>query len=142
MNLKSYIKNFGALDFLVITALIYVLTMLVWTASTRSGVEKRAKLIKENHLNVVNFINNQINICTKDLSIKTSWGESCKDNWSPVLIVNNLLKVIKLNNPYSIKVELIQAVNDPRIQAGNPNQKPQPNSTDNPVRDLASLLGI
>ena len=47
MSLK--LKNFGLLEFLIIISAVYVVGMLIWTASTRPEVEARANLVKENH---------------------------------------------------------------------------------------------
>ena len=55
MIIKNLAKKFGLLEFLVISSLFYVLTMLIWTASTRSAVEAKANSIKENHSKVVFF---------------------------------------------------------------------------------------
>ena len=48
-------KNFGLLETLVILSVIYVVGMLIWTASTRPEVEAKANLVKENHKKVVRF---------------------------------------------------------------------------------------
>ncbi len=58
MSLK--LKNFGLLEFLIIISAVYVVGMLIWTASTRPEVEARANLVKENHKKVVDFINGEI----------------------------------------------------------------------------------
>ena len=49
INLKSKFKDFGLLETLVLASVIYVLSMLTWTAMTRSGVEEKANMIKNNH---------------------------------------------------------------------------------------------
>ena len=54
-------KNFGLLEALVLLSLVYVVGMLIWTASTRPAVEAKANLVKENHKKVVDFINGEIN---------------------------------------------------------------------------------
>ena len=59
MSLK--LKNFGLLEFLIMISAVYVVGMLIWTASTRPEVEARANLVKENHKKVVDFINGEIN---------------------------------------------------------------------------------
>ena len=59
-------KRIGLLEILVSFSLIYVISTLVWTAATRSSVEEKANLIKLNHKQVVEFINNQINNQTKN----------------------------------------------------------------------------
>ena len=50
MSLK--LKNFGLLEFLIIISAVYVVGMLIWTASTRPEVEARANLVKDNHKTV------------------------------------------------------------------------------------------
>ena len=60
MSLK--LKNFGLLEFLIIISAVYVVGMLIWTASTRPEVEARANLVKENHKKVVDFINGEITV--------------------------------------------------------------------------------
>jgi hypothetical protein len=117
MILKSYIKNFSLLEFIVVVSLIYVLSMLIWTASTRSSVAEKANAIKENHNKVVSFLNNQINECEQNPNNLTKWKENCNEKWSANLIVDYLIKEINLKNPYSIKSNLIKAVPDPRISA-------------------------
>ena len=116
IDIKSKLKNFGPLEALVISSLIYVLVMLVWTASTRSQVLKKASDIKSNHKIVVEFINNEINQCSSDKNPITSWGEKCNSNWSSAKIVSYVLENFKLNNPYNIDKPLIQTSQDPRIQ--------------------------
>ena len=59
--LKRKFKNFGSLEFLVISSLMYVVVMLLWTASTRTAVVEKANDIKSNHKTVVEFINKEIN---------------------------------------------------------------------------------
>lgn len=117
IEIKEKLKNFGPLEILVISSLFYVLTMLVWTASTRSEVIKKASDIQSNHKIVVKFINNEINSCSSDLEGSTVWGENCASTWTSSLIVKHILDNIKLNNPYDIKKPLIQTAQDPRIQA-------------------------
>ena len=56
-------KNFGLLESIVILSVVYVVSMLIWTASTRPAVEAKANLVKENHQKVVDFINNEVNKC-------------------------------------------------------------------------------
>ena len=57
IDIKRKLKNFGPLEFLVISSLIYVVIMLIWTATTRSAVVEKANDIKSNHKMVVDFIN-------------------------------------------------------------------------------------
>ena len=115
--MKIKFKDFGLLEFLVSLSFLYVVSMLIWTASTRSSVEARAQLIKENHTTVVNILNNQINKCGRDPELLTSWGEDSKNQWSSDKIVNFLIENADLKNPYSNEGSLIRMVNDPRIEA-------------------------
>ena len=39
-------KNFGPLEALVLFSAIYVLSTLIWTASTRSAVQEKANIVK------------------------------------------------------------------------------------------------
>ena len=61
--MKISFKNFGFLEFLVLSCAVFVIAMLFWTASTRPAVEAKANLVKENHNKVVNLINEEINKC-------------------------------------------------------------------------------
>ena len=117
ISLNRFFKNFGLLEILVLSSLSYVIIMLLWTASTRSAVEEKANLIKSNHKKVVNFINEQINICDQNKNGLTVWGDLCNENWSSQKIVKYILKNSNLSNPYSISKDLIQSSEDPRIQA-------------------------
>ena len=56
-------KKIGFLEILVLFSAFYVLSTLIWTASTRSSVQEKANLIKSNHQLIVNFINKEINNC-------------------------------------------------------------------------------
>ena len=117
INLSRRLKNFGPLEFLVISSLAYVVIMLIWTASTRSAVIQKANDIKFNHKTVVEFINNEVNECSSNENGKTSWGENCNSSWTSSNIVRYILDNFKLNNPYKIEKPLIQTSQDPRIQA-------------------------
>ena len=117
INLSRRLKNFGPLEFLVISSLAYVIIMLIWTASTRSAVVQKANDIKFNHKTVVEFINNEVNECSSNENGKTSWGENCNSSWTSSNIVRYILDNFKLNNPYKIEKPLIQTSQDPRIQA-------------------------
>ena len=117
IDLKRRLKNFGPLEFLVISSLTYVVIMLFWTASTRSAVVQKANDIKLNHKTVVEFINNEVNECSSNENGKTAWGENCNSAWTSSNIVKYILDNFKLNNPYKIKKPLIQISQDPRIQA-------------------------
>ena len=97
-NLKRKLKNFGPLEFLVASSLIYVTIMLLWTGSTRSAVIQKANDIKINHKAVVEFINNEVNECSSNENGKTSWGENCNSSWNSSNIVKYILDNIKLNN--------------------------------------------
>tara|TARA_Y100001958_G_C21036182_1_gene407401 strand:+ start:63 stop:572 length:510 start_codon:yes stop_codon:yes gene_type:complete len=117
INLGRKLKNFGPLEFLVLSSLAYVMVMLIWTASTRSAVVQKANDIKFNHKTVVEFINNEVNECSSNENGKTSWGEKCNSTWTSSNIVKYILDNFKLNNPYKIEKPLIQTSQDPRIQA-------------------------
>ena len=115
--IKRKIKNFGPLEFLVLSSITYVVAMLLWTATTRSAVVEKANDIKSNHKMVVDFINDEVNKCSSEASKKTSWGESCSSNWNSSKIVEYIINNFKLSNPYKIDKPLIQTSQDPRIQA-------------------------
>ena len=115
--LSRKLKNFGPLEFLVLSSLSYVIIMLIWTGSTRSSVVQKANDIKFNHKTVVEFINNEVNECSSNKNGKTSWGEDCNSTWNSSKIVQYILDNLKLNNPYNIEKPLIQISQDPRIQA-------------------------
>ena len=117
INFSRKLKNFGPLEFLVISSLAYVIIMLIWTATTRSTVVQKANDIKFNHKTVVEFINNEVNECSSNENGKTSWGENCNSSWTSSNIVRYILDNFKLNNPYKIEKPLIQTSQDPRIQA-------------------------
>ena len=117
IDIKRKLKNFGPLEFLVLSSLFYVVIMLIWTASTRSSVLQKANDIKSNHKTIVEFINNEVNTCSADENGLTSWGENCNSSWNSSIIVKYILDNFKLNNPYNINKPLIQTSQDPRIQA-------------------------
>ena len=117
IDIKRKLKNFGPLEFLVLSSLSYVMIMLIWTASTRSSVLQKANDIKTNHKTIVEFINNEVNACSADENGLTSWGENCNSSWNSSVIVKYILDNFKLNNPYNINKPLIQTSQDPRIQA-------------------------
>ena len=50
-------KKIGFLEILVFFSAFYVISTLIWTASTRSSVQEKANLIKSNHQIIVNFVN-------------------------------------------------------------------------------------
>ena len=117
IDIKRKLKYFGPLEVLVLGSIAYVITMLLWTASTRSEVLQKANDIKSNHKLVVDFINNEVNNCSSNSEGLTSWGEKCNSVWTSDKIVKYLLSNIDLKNPYSISKPLIQSSQDPRIQA-------------------------
>ena len=117
IDLNRKFKNFGPLEFLVISSLAYVIVMLIWTTSTRSTVVQKANDIKYNHKTVVEFINNEVNKCSSNESGKTAWGENCNSAWTSSNIVKYILGNFTLNNPYNTEKSLIQTSQDPRIQA-------------------------
>ena len=117
IDIKRKLKNFGPLEILVISSLLYVLIMLIWTATTRSAVIKKASDIHSNHKAVVEFINDEVNKCSSNLDGLTAWGENCSSTWTSTKIVKHILDNFKLNNPYNIKKPLIQTTQDPRMQA-------------------------
>ena len=117
IDITRKLRNFGPLEFLVLSSLFYVVAMLIWTASTRASVLQKANDIKSNHKMIVEFINDEINECSSEKNGLTSWGENCNSKWSSSKIVKYILDNFKLNNPYSIQKPLIQTSQDPRIQA-------------------------
>ena len=117
IDIKKKLKNFGPLEVLVLSSLIYVVSTLIWTASTRSAVVQKANDIKSNHKMVIEFVNNEVNKCSSDEDGKTSWGENCNSSWTSSKIVTYISENFKLNNPYNIQESLIQTSQDPRIQA-------------------------
>ena len=117
IDIRRKLKNFGPLEFLVLSSLFYVVVMLIWTASTRASVLQKANDIKSNHKMIVEFINDEINKCSSNEDNFTSWGENCNSLWNSEKIVKYILDNFKLNNPYSIEKPLIQTSQDPRIQA-------------------------
>ena len=117
IDIKRKLKNFGPLEFLVLSSITYVVVMLLWTASTRSEVLQKANDIKSNHKLVVDFINDEVNSCSSNEESLTSWGEKCNSVWTSEKIVSYVLSNIDLKNPYSINKPLIQTSQDPRIQA-------------------------
>ena len=117
IDLKRKLKYFGALEVLVISSIFYVVSMLIWTATTRSEVLQKANDIKSNHKSVTDFINETVNNCSSDEEALTSWSEKCNSIWTSEKIVKYVILNIDLKNPYSIDKPLIQTSQDPRIQA-------------------------
>ena len=112
------LRRFGFLELIVFFSALYVLSTLIWTASTRSAVEEKANIIKNNHKTIVDFVNSQINTCdSRDDSTRTSWGELCNDSWTSKKIINYINSNLNLKNPYSKDSLIAKSVQDPRIQA-------------------------
>ena len=112
------LRRFGFLELIVFFSALYVLSTLIWTASTRSAVEEKANIIKDNHKTIVDFVNSQINTCnSRDDSTRTSWGELCNDSWTSKKIINYINSNLNLKNPYSKDSLIAKSVQDPRIQA-------------------------
>ena len=117
-NILKKFKNFGLLEALVSFSAVYIVSMLLWTASTRSAVEEKANTVKSNHKKIVDFINNEINQCDqKDDSSKTTWGDLCNDEWLSDKIIQYINENIKISNPYSSNKEIVKQAQDPRLQA-------------------------
>ena len=111
-------KNFGLLESLVIFSAVYVISMLIWTASTRSAVEEKANTVKSNHKQIVDFINSEINECDQgDENSKTKWGDPCKGEWVSEKIIQYINNNMRITNPYSSKKEIVKQAQDPRLQA-------------------------
>ena len=111
-------KNFGLLESLVIFSAVYVISMLIWTASTRSAVEEKANTVKSNHKQIVDFINDEINECDQgDENSKTKWRDPCKGEWLSKKVIQYINNNMKITNPYSSNKEIIKQAQDPRLQA-------------------------
>ena len=111
------LKKFGLLEFLVTISLIFVIGMLIWTASTRPAVEAKANLVKENHNKVVDFINKEINECgNADESKMTIWGDPCNGEWMAEKVVSYINNNLKIENPFSDESK-VKIDPDPRIKA-------------------------
>ncbi len=111
-------RKFGLLEVLVFFSALYVVSTLLWTASTRSAVEEKANLIKSNHKIIVDFINDQINKCDKgNEQSKTIWGDLCNDTWSSQKIIKYININLNLKNPYSKSSSIVMSAQDPRLQA-------------------------
>ena len=70
-------KNFGLLELLVSFSAIYVVSMLIWTASTRSAVQEKADNVKLNHKQVVDLINSEINISDRQATSRIPRFNPC-----------------------------------------------------------------
>ena len=111
-------RKLGLLEVLVFFSALYVISTLLWTASTRSAVEEKANLIKSNHKTIVDFINNQINKCDNgNKQSKTIWGDLCNDTWSSQKIIKYININLNLKNPYSKNSSIVMSAQDPRLQA-------------------------
>ena len=111
-------RKFGLLEVLVFFSALYVVSTLLWTASTRSAVEEKANLVKSNHKIIVDFINDQINKCDKgNEQSKTIWGDLCNDTWSSQKIIKYININLNLKNPYSKSSSIAMSAQDPRLQA-------------------------
>ena len=111
-------RKLGLLEVLVFFSALYVISTLLWTASTRSAVEEKANLIKSNHKTIVDFINNQINKCDNgNEQSKTIWGDLCNDTWSSKKIIKYININLNLKNPYSKSNSIVMSAQDPRLQA-------------------------
>ena len=61
-----------------------------------SEIRNKIIEIKSNHKKVVEYMNEQVNICTQNSNSVTPWGENCKNIWTSSLIVEYILKNLKL----------------------------------------------
>tara|TARA_B100000029_G_scaffold58985_1_gene53202 strand:+ start:170 stop:670 length:501 start_codon:yes stop_codon:yes gene_type:complete len=115
--MKINLKKFGLLEFLVISSALFVVGMLIWTASTRPAVEAKANLVKENHNKVVDFINNEVNNCgNADENKKTVWGDPCNGEWLADKVVSYINNNLEIKNPFSDDTK-VKTDPDPRIKA-------------------------
>ena len=115
--MKINLKNFGLLEFLVISSALFVVGMLIWTASTRPAVEAKANLVKENHNKIVDFINNEVNNCSNaDENKKTVWGDPCNGEWLADKVVSYINNNLEIKNPFSDDTK-VKTDPDPRIKA-------------------------
>ena len=94
IDFRRKLKNFGPLEALVLSSIIYVVVMLLWTASTRSEVLQKANDIKSNHKLVIDFINEEVNKCSSNNEGLTSWGEKCNSVWTSDKIVNYVISLL------------------------------------------------
>ena len=115
--MKLSLKNLGLLEILVISSGIFVIGMLLWTASTRPAIEAKANEVKENHNKVVEFINNEINNCSNsEENAITLWGDPCNGEWVADKVVNYINSNLEINNPFSDDSK-VKTDPDPRIKA-------------------------
>ena len=117
-NFFRKFKNYGLLELLVFSSAVYVVGMLLWTASTRSDVEEKANTVKSNHKQIVDFINTEINNCDQgDGDSKTTWGDQCRGEWLSKKVIDYINNNMKMINPYSSNKEIVKQAQDPRLQA-------------------------
>ena len=110
-------KNFGLLELIVTLSGVYVISMLIWTASTRSSVEAKANLVRDNHNKVVELINNEINKCDRaENDTLTIWNDPCNSEWIASKVTSYINKNLNIENPFSDDTE-VKTDPDPRIKA-------------------------
>ena len=115
--MKFKFKNFGLLELIVTLSAVYVISMLIWTASTRSAVEAKANLVRDNHNKVVELINNEINKCDRaEDNTLTIWNDPCNGEWIASKVTSYINKNLNIENPFSDDTE-VRTDPDPRIKA-------------------------
>ncbi|MDA8831888.1 hypothetical protein N9N44_04165 [Candidatus Pelagibacter bacterium] len=115
--MKFKFKNFGLLELIVTLSGVYVISMLIWTASTRSAVEAKANLVRDNHNKVVQLINNEINKCDRaEDDALTIWNDLCKGEWIASKVTSYINKNLNIENPFSDDTK-VKTDPDPRIKA-------------------------
>ena len=115
--MKFKFKNFGLLELIVTLSGVYVISMLIWTASTRSAVEAKANLVRDNHNKVVELINNEINKCDRaEDDTLTIWNDPCNGEWIASKVTSYINKNLNIENPFSDDTE-VKTDPDPRIKA-------------------------
>jgi len=115
--MKFKFKNFGLLELIVTLSGVYVISMLIWTASTRLAVETKANLVRDNHNKVVELINNEINKCDRaDDGTLTIWGDPCDGEWIASKVTSYINKNLNIENPFSDDTK-VKTDPDPRIKA-------------------------
>ena len=115
--MKFKFKNFGLLELIVTLSGVYVISMLIWTASTRLAVETKANLVRDNHNKVVELINNEINKCDRaEDDALTIWNDLCKGEWIASKVTSYINKNLNIENPFSDDTK-VKTDPDPRIKA-------------------------
>ena len=115
--MKFKFKNFGLLELIVTLSGVYVISMLIWTVSTRSAVEAKANLVRDNHNKVVELINNEINKCDRaEDDALTIWNDPCNGEWIASKVTSYINKNLNIENPFSDDTE-VKTDPDPRIKA-------------------------